>query len=156
LFDLEHAGDPSGVEWYRAQRTGTQPLPSERDHRTAHAYWTKLIKQFGINEGQAAGSVAILDLAAYHSRNYKDPNFLIALPSSRMAVGWAQKELFPAAERGERAVVCLRSARQWGLPTQERIGSSLFIPRVNRGGFMLQAAENRQAVAKAVQELILS
>jgi len=67
-----------------------------------------------------------------------DPELLAALPSSRVCLNWAQEVLFPTAERGERVVVCLRSAKFWGLRPGAEYPGTLFAPRVNRAGDMLK------------------
>src|SRR5258705_8680792 len=53
---------------------------------------------------------AILNIGAYHSKNLKDYGSLLALPSSRVSLAWAQETLFPEAEAGKRIVICMRSA----------------------------------------------
>jgi hypothetical protein len=59
--------------------------------------------------------LAILNIGAYHSKDFPDRHLLSALPSCRTSIDWAQKVLFPQAERRERLVVCLRAAGNWGL-----------------------------------------
>ena len=82
--------------------------------------------------------MATLNIGAYHSKDVKDYASLLALPSSRISLSWAQDVLFPQAERGERIVVCMRSAARWGLETDRRYGESPFAPLVNRGGHLLK------------------
>jgi hypothetical protein len=59
--------------------------------------------------------IALLNIGAYHSADARSFGSLLALPSSRVSVGWAQDVLFPDAEAGRRIVVCMRSASYWGL-----------------------------------------
>jgi hypothetical protein len=61
----------------------------------------------------AVDKIAFLNVDAYHSEKFGDWHMLTALPSSRMALDWAQFELFGQAEEGKRVVVCLRSAQLW-------------------------------------------
>jgi hypothetical protein len=80
--------------------------------------------------------VAVLNIGAYHSKTFTDHGLLAALPSSRMTLDWAQSVLFPQAEEGKRAVICLRAAEFWGLERGRRYGEGLFVPNVNRSGYM--------------------
>ena len=114
-YDIEHAKAPSAQAWYAAQRSGTQPLSNETQHRTHYRWWTRIVRQFGVEEEVAREKIAILDLAPYHSTTFGDWPMLSALPSARKAVECAQRILFPAAIAGDRLVVCLRSAAYWGL-----------------------------------------
>lgn len=47
-------------------------------------------------------------------------------------------------------MVCLRSARFWGLQEGKRYGKALFAPRVNRGGHMLKQDDLRGVVIRHV------
>jgi hypothetical protein len=72
------------------------------------------VRQFGVNPDSAVDKIAFLNIDAYHSEKFGDWHMLTALPSSRMALDWAQFELFGQAEEGKRVVVvCLRSAQLW-------------------------------------------
>src|SRR5688500_10494122 len=64
-YDIQHANDPAAQDWYHRQRTGTEPLPTAAEHKTAHSYWISLVRQFGLTPDEARTRVAILDLAAY-------------------------------------------------------------------------------------------
>lgn len=136
-FDIGHAGSPSGQAWYAGQRSGTGPLPSPEEHPTHHRWWTRVIRQFGVDSDAARTRIAVLDMAPYHSASFGDGALLSALPSCRRAADWAQDVLFPQAVAGERAVVCLRAAAPWGLRAGEIYGQSLFCPLYNRSGVML-------------------
>lgn len=153
-YDIGHAIDPAARQWYHRQRAGIEPLPTAREHETAYGYWTSLVRQFGLAPEEARSRVAILDLAAYHSSGFHDANLLLALPSSRIMMDWAQDVLFPAAVSGERAVVCLRASRLWGLPPG-RLGEALFVPKVNhRRPFMLNGEERKQ-VSSAIRARVV-
>jgi hypothetical protein len=136
-FDVGHAGTEAGQAWYAEQRTGTAPLPSREDHPTHYRWWTRILRQFGVDLQSARMRVAVLDLAPYHSRSFHDGDLLSALPSCRRAVDWAQDVLFPQAIAGDRTVVCLRAAAPWGLQSGTVQGEALFCPDFNRGGVML-------------------
>jgi hypothetical protein len=100
----------------------------------------------------------VLNIGAYHSKTFTDYPLLAALPSSRVSIDWAQSVLFPQAMRGERVVVCLRSAHFWGLAAGNQYGQSLFAPSVTRrGDIMKKTAEQkrmRQAIIRAVKRAI--
>src|SRR5271156_5504861 len=55
--------------------------------------------------------IAVLNIGAYHSKNFHDTPLLAALPSSRVSIAWAQDVLFPQAIAGDRVVICLRATR---------------------------------------------
>jgi hypothetical protein len=72
---------------------------------------------------------------------------LLALPSSRVSVGWAQDALFPDAEAGRRIVICMRSASYWGLEQGRNYeGTTLFAPEVNRSGYFIKNDANDRLV----------
>jgi hypothetical protein len=96
--------------------------------------------------------LAVLNICAYHSKAFDDAPLLAALPSSRASIGWAQDVLFSQAEAGERVVICLRSARFWGLKEGEQYGRSLFAPPVTRGGHMIRGTM-RKRIIKAVESV---
>jgi hypothetical protein len=109
-------------------------------------------KCFGYEPATVASNVAILDIGAYHSKSFTGHNLLAALPSSRASLDWAQNTLFPAAEAGERVVICLRSARYWGLESGREYEGTLFAPNVTRRGHMLMG--DRGAIISAVKQRI--
>ena len=57
---------------------------------------------------------ATLNIGAYHSKDVKSYASLLALPSSRVSLSWAQNHLFPEADAGRRIVICMRAAAFWG------------------------------------------
>jgi hypothetical protein len=73
-------------------------------------------KSFGSYE-VVKDKIALFNIGAYHSKDVKSYAALTAIPSSRVSLDWAQSTLFPSAERGERVVICMRSASYWGLET---------------------------------------
>jgi hypothetical protein len=149
--DIEHAKSAKARKFYAAQRTGTASLPAAGEHDSARDWLTGVIKQFGISyeEARESRALATLNIGAYKSKTFPDWHMLAALPSSRRTLDWAQSALFPEAEKGERIVVCLRSADYWGLGTGEPIGT-LFRPTCNRNARMIHG-EGRKQIEKVVQ-----
>lgn len=131
-------------EWHVRQRQGDEPLPST--DMPAGKWWAKRIKFAGVDQALIPAKVAFLNIGAYKSEEMKDPELLAALPSSRVCLDWAQQNLFPAAERGERVVVCLRAAKFWGLKRGKVYGRALFSPNVNRAGDMLKTTPRDLAI----------
>ena len=134
-FDVEEAQTKQGHERHFVRRQGYAQLNSEADHEGGYRWWTGHTKHFG-EPHDLKDKTAILNIGAYHSKTFSDYHLLAALPSCRATLDWAQSVLFPQAERGERVVICLRSARYWGLGKQSKYGKSLFTLAVNRGGHM--------------------
>jgi hypothetical protein len=78
---------------------------------------------------------------------------LAALPSSRVAIDWAQNVLFPDAIKGKRVVICLRSAKYWGLDPGtkgRKYGEALFAPLTVRAGHM-QHGSLREEIREKVR-----
>ncbi len=151
--DKEHCAGNAGRKYYALQRTGDYDLPTEGEHSATKAWLTKIIRQFGITYEQAQSTVAVLNIGAYKSKTFDDWAMLTALPSSRASLDWAQNFLFPQAVKGERIVVCLRSADYWGLGTGEAIGKSLFRPKCTRGAIM-HKGEIRDQIATTVKAAV--
>jgi hypothetical protein len=139
-----------GRDYYFRKWKGDEPLRASGGE--GEAWLRSRTKKFADYE-TVRNRFAILNIGAYHSKVVADYGTLCALPSSRVSLGWAQKVLFPAAEKGERLVICMRSAACWGLKTGESYGKSLFAPKVTRGGFLLQNAENQALIEKVHAKL---
>lgn len=153
-FDRQHASEDAGRAWYRGQRSGSAPLPKEAEHAPAYRWWSRVVRQFGFDPDSKANKIAVLNIGAYHSEKFHDWHMLTALPSSRVALHWAQTQLFPAAEKGDRLVVCLRSARLWGLARGQSYGQSLFAPDCTPGGIMHRGPLREVVVAAAQARLL--
>lgn len=158
--DRHHAQSETGRDWYKSQRGGSGKLALQSTHIAAWKWWTRIFKQFEIDANVAVDNVAILNIGAYHSRKFVDWNMLSALPSSRRALDYAQSQLFPQGVAGERVVICMRSAKQWGLSrgndgAGKIHGRSLFVPACTPGGAMLKG-EMRDSVKAAVRGRLLS
>ncbi|WP_162901270.1 hypothetical protein [Breoghania sp. L-A4] len=138
--DVDHAQSEEGRSLYERQRTGAANLPNEEEYPAAYGWWNAVTRQFGVDWSTLRKSVAFLNLGAYKSKQFHDPHMLSALPSSRVTLAWAQAILFPQAEAGERLVICLRSAKYWGLATKEDgpFGDALYAPPHTRAGVMLR------------------
>jgi hypothetical protein len=149
--DLVHS--PDAHAFYLRQRTGLCDLPSEEEHKTARDWATPVIKQFGVDYESVRSKFAFLNIAPYRSSSFHDRNMLAALPSARVALGWAQTVLFPEAEDGNRTVVCLRSPTYWGFDKGTRYGKSLFAPECNRAGRM-RSGKSRDEPVSAVRRAI--
>lgn len=123
-------------------RRGREPYQSGgtwlRDRTKCFGDWDRLRSR-----------IAVLNIGAYHSKNFHDTPLLAALPSSRVSTAWAQDVLFPQAIAGKRIVICLRSARFWGLEVGRKYGRSLFAPHVTRAGHM-KHSEMRKQIIEAV------
>lgn len=135
-FDRKHAQTQDGRSWYHAQRSGHAWLPTIEEHYGAWTWWSRIVRQFDVEPMRVRDRLAILNIGAYHSENFHDWHMLNALPSSRVTLDWAQHVLFPEAECGDRIVVCLRSAKFWGLRKGECNGGALYAPTHSRSGFM--------------------
>jgi hypothetical protein len=143
---------PALIEWNSRTRSGTEPLVGESTQQPTYRWWTKRTRFLEDDPDSLADKVAVLNIGAYHSRTFEDHGLLAALPSSRVSLGWAQSVLFPAAECGERVVICLRAARYWGLEAGANYSGTLFAPHVTRGGHVHK--DERQHIVSAVQRLL--
>jgi hypothetical protein len=121
---------------------GDEPL---RDAGPGRKWVESRTKNFGSYES-IKRNLAFLNIGAYHSKDVKDYASLLALPSSRVSLAWAQETLFPQAEAGERIVVCMRSAAYWGLETGRKYRGTLFAPSVNRGGHLLNGPDKTKII----------
>lgn len=151
--DVEEAGTEAGRARYAAQRAGWARLPGPENCAPHWTWWEARTRLYG-SWKHLRDRLAILNISPYHSVSFTHEHVLAALPSCRVTLDWAQAVLFPAAERGERVVVCMRSARFWGFGRERRHGASLFAPAVTRGGHMLTEGENgaiRQEIVRAVR-----
>ena len=151
--DPAHCATEQGRRYYANLRTGKCDLPTKEEHPSAFKWLNRIIRQFDIDYEQARSSVATLNIGAYKSKAFHDWAMLAALPSSRVCLDWAQDVLFPEAEAGDRVVVCLRSAKYWGLKTGESFGS-LFCPEFVRSATM-QHRDMRKRIVNAVKEAVL-
>jgi hypothetical protein len=133
---------------------GDAPLPTFATNPGGREWTERRLTQFGLSYKTASTKVAFVNLIPYRSREgAKDLRMLDCLESTRLVRAWAHDTLFPEAEAGKRVVVCLRSARAWGLEPDTQRGLSLFTPKFNRAGFMLHGPM-REKVSFAVQRAV--
>jgi hypothetical protein len=150
-FDLNHAKEERGQFYYRQQRSGVANLPTKDDYEPAWKWWTTIVKQLEIGEpSQLIDKIAFLNIAPYKSQDFKAWHMLAALPSSRVSLQWAQSVLFPQARARNRVVICLRSAKYWGLGKSE---GHLFVPKTTMSGFM-HKDEVRTEIVRAMQSTL--
>jgi hypothetical protein len=149
--DRAFARSSENRKYFIRKRDGRAPL-ARRDEESDGIRWVKSRTQFlGCDWDEINNRVAILNVGAYHSRSVADAATLIALPSCRITLNWAQTFLFPEAIAGRRVVICMRAARLWGLCPGRVYGKGLFVPAVTRGGHMKHGTMRRrlEKVARA-------
>jgi hypothetical protein len=130
---------------------GMEPL-SDRDD-PGGKWFKSRAKVFG-DYGVVRNKVAILNIGAYHSKTMESYASMLALPSSRVVLDWAQNYLFPQALRGERVVICMRSAAYWGLELNKKYRGTLFAPKTTRNGYLNQkSAEQRKIIRLVCQRI---
>jgi hypothetical protein len=140
--DVLDAKSDEVKDYYAKRWKGYEPM---REMGPGVNWMKSRTKLFGSFEA-IRYKIAVLNIGAYHSTNVSSFASLLALPSSRVSLGWAQDVLFPDAEAGKRVVICMRSAAYWGLEQGRRHEGSLFAPMVNRSGHLLKNSENRRLV----------
>ncbi len=136
------AESEEGKDYRLRSWAGDEPLRTTGPGRDWVASRTQ---SFGAYEN-IQSELAILNIGAYHSKDVKSYASLLALPSSRVSLAWAQNTLFPEAESGKRIVICMRSAAYWGLETGRPYSGHLFAPRVTRHGHFLKNDENLKLI----------
>jgi hypothetical protein len=120
-------------EKYWRRWRGREPL-SDGDGRGA-VWFRSHTRVFG-DYRIVREKVAILNIGAYHSKNMQSYASMLALPSSRVTLDWAQHYLFPEALSRKRIVICMRSAAYWGLEAGKKYPGTLFAPRTTRNGYL--------------------
>lgn len=148
--DEVEAKSETGRERHMKMRGGLESLPGPDEHQPAWKWWESRTRCFG-NWQELRSKVAVLNIGAYHSTTFADAPLLAALPSSRASLDWAQSVLCPQAIDGDRAVICLRSSRFWGLNEGQQYGRSLYAPKVTRAGHMC-ITEMREVIIRDVQD----
>ena len=148
--DRIDAKSKKGQDYYMRRRAGREPFRAEGQ---GFKWLTSRTKCFGLDWKLIRSKLAVLNIGAYHSKNFHDTPLLAALPSSRVSIAWAQDVLFPQARDGKIVVICLRAARFWGLETGKKYGKSLFAPHVTIGGHMKHNRMRKQII-KAVNSII--
>jgi hypothetical protein len=147
--DVADATDQKFIRYHFKKLRGDEPFSND-PNRPGFKWLESRTRVFGDFE-TVRHRLAVLNIGAYHSRSVADYALLTALPSSRVAVDWAQEKLFPEAEKGKRIVICMRAASHWGLEVGRRYSGTLFAPFVNRGGYLLKNRANERLM-KVVRE----
>jgi hypothetical protein len=150
--DADDAKSEESKDYYFQRYRGDKPF---RDAGPGVSWIKSRTKIFTNDYETVRNKFAVLNIGAYHSKNLKDYGSLLALPSSRVSLAWAQETLFPEAEAGNRIVICLRSAAYWGLDVGREYKGTLFAPPVNRGGYLLNSAQ-REKIIELVKKQIES
>ena len=153
-FDEKKADDPAYKSFFTFQWSGNAALPSEAEYAPWWQWWSRRVRQFGIDPLAVRERVAFLNISPYRSKSFHDWPMLAALPSSRAALDWAQDVLFPQAYDGGRIVVCMRSAKYWGLsPRMDGMpwGKGLYTLPFTQSGY-LHHGEARERVGAAVRK----
>ena len=151
--DRSEAESEEGRQFYWRQRHGNEPLRSQINLEKK-SWWVSRTKHFCADPEYLRHKLAVLQLCAYHSKEFKDWPLIAALPSSRVAISWAQKELFADAQAGKRVVICLRSPRYWGLTPGQSYGRTLFAPLTTRNGHIQKSGGMLNAIRGAVHEIL--
>ena len=154
LYDPKHVRSTLGQDYRFRSRTGEYALPSADDHDSSANWSARIIRRFKLDYEAVRSKIAFLNIAPYKSKKFNDWPMLSALPSSRVALEFAQSSLFPEAQAGKKVVVCVRSARHWGLQRGYREGM-LFAPVCGQGGIM-NLGDERDHIIEAVQNAVRS
>ncbi|MCO6049776.1 hypothetical protein NGM99_08215 [Mesorhizobium sp. RP14(2022)] len=152
-FDEARGKDPAYETFFKHQWSGEAPLPSGDEYKPWFRWWSRRVAQFGVDPADAPERVAFLNISAYRSKSFHDWPMLAALPSSRASLDWAQDVLFPQAYEGARIVVCMRSAKYWGLsPRADGLpwGEGLYALPFTQSGF-LHHGDARERVGAAIR-----
>ena len=154
-MDVVRARSKTWQQYAAAKRTGRALI---RDDSAGYRWLMSRTRVFGLDPEVIRTKFAVMNIGAYHSRDFTDWHLLAALPSSRVSLDWAQGVLFPQAIRGERVVICMRAASFWGLLPGKCYGKTLFAPFVTRGGYMRKAtlaeAKMRDRIVRVVQRAV--
>lgn len=153
-FDEAAASDPAFRGFFASQWRGDALLPEEGAYPPWWTWWSRRAAQFGLDPAKARDKLAFLNISPYRSKTFGDWPMLAALPSSRASLDWAQDVLFPQAHDGERIVVCMRSAKYWGLaarPGDRPWGRGLYVLPFTQSGYLLHG-EGRERLGQAIRE----
>jgi hypothetical protein len=140
--DIPDAESEEGKDYRFRSWQGDEPF---RDHGPGRVWLASRTKIFCDYE-TVKRNFAVLNIGAYHSKDVRSFASLLALPSSRVSLAWAQDVLFPEAEAGKRVVICMRSAAYWGLDTGRKYEGTLFAPPVNRSGHLIKSPDRDRLI----------
>jgi hypothetical protein len=151
--DVEQLKDKAEQQFYWEQRQGTGLLRSQVSLKKK-SWWVSRTKRICSDPEFLRDKLAVLELCAYHSADFKDGRLLSELPSCKVALNWAQNVLFPRAKSRQLVVICLRAARRWGLAIG-KVDGYLFAPDVTRPGYMKESQE-RAEILEAARIMLVS
>jgi len=146
---VDDAKTEEGKDYYFRRWQGDEPFRDEGPGVSWVESRTKIFADYATVKEH----FALLNIGAYHSNRLKDYGSLLALPSSRVSLTWAQETLFAQAEAGKRIVICLRSAAHWGLDVGREYKGMLFAPPCTIGGHMHKTAQ-RDKIIEIVKKRI--
>ena len=152
-LDLEQAKSNEGQKRRYESLRGLTSLSQLRVN-SEKSWWVDKTAFLEIPAENLLEKIAVLQLCAYHSKEFKDWPLIAALPSSRVAISWAQEELFADARAGKRVVICLRSPRYWGLAPGQSYDGALFAPLTTRNGHIQKLDGMRDTIRRAVHEIL--
>ncbi|QPF85010.1 hypothetical protein IC762_01335 [Bradyrhizobium genosp. L] len=147
--DVDDAKSEEGIDHRFRSWKGDEPFRENGPGRRWLESRTRIFGEFA----SIQQNCAVLNIGAYHSKDVKSYPSLLALPSSRVSLTWAQDYLFAQAEAGKRIVICMRSASYWGLDTGRQYPGTLFAPEVSRSGHLVNGPE-KDAIVETVQRRI--
>jgi hypothetical protein len=98
--DDADANSKDGIDYYSRRWKGNEPLRESGPGAEWRRSRTRVFGDYNI----VRTKVAMLNIGAYHSKTMQSYACLLALPSSRQTLDWAQNHLFVEAERGTRIV----------------------------------------------------
>ena len=87
--DVEEASTPEGQARHGERLRGYQPLDGPDEYMPGWKWWASRTRAFGAWQN-IRGRIAILEISCYHSEKFMNEHVLTALPSSRVALDWAQ------------------------------------------------------------------
>jgi hypothetical protein len=143
--DVRDAKTDAGRDYYARRWKGYEPMRDLGSRKSSWMY--SRTKAFGDFEA-VKEKIALLNIGAYHSADVRSFASLLALPSSRVSLDWAQRVLFREAEASKRIVICMRSAAYWGLEQGRKYDGTLFAPMVNRIGYLIKDRANEQLIKR--------
>ncbi len=152
-LDLEQAKSIEEQKRRCESLKGLTPL-SELRRNSEKSWWVDKAAFLETPVEDLLDKIAVLQLCAYRSKEFKDWPLIAALPTSRAAISWAQEELFVDAQAGKRVVICLRSPRYWGLRPGQSYGGTLFAPLTTRSGHIQKSGGVRDGIRSAVHLIL--
>lgn len=146
----DDAKSEEGMDYHYRTWKGREPL---RNSQKISDWFKSRTRPFCDDFDVARRKIAILNIGAYHSKKMYSYASMLALPSSRLTLDWAQSVLFRKAIRKERIVICMRAAPHWGLEAGKKYTGTLFAPETTIGGFLRKTDRNKRIINLARQRI---